>query len=179
MISITAVSCRIEQKAEDTKEVAEVQNDAKFKDNDKEKHEQFLVNVAEINLEENSLGQLAQKIRNRADIMEFGKMMETEQTKSLTELTQLAQQKLVTISTSSTDDAVEAYKKMENKFMKTFDKEYFDKMVDEHKDAIKLFEKASTDATDTAIKGWATLTLQALRSHLDHALTCQQKLEIM
>lgn len=53
--------------------------------------------------------------------------------------------------------------------MKTFDKEYCGKMVDEHKDAISLFEKASTNTTDTDIKAWATLTLQALRSHLDHA----------
>lgn len=179
LFSITVVSCSNSQKGEDTKEIAEEHNDAKFEDNDKEKDAQFLVNAAEINLEEISLGQLAQKNGNTADLKELGKMMEAGHTKSLTELTLLAQQKLITIPTSSTNDAQESHKKMDKKSLENFDKEYCDKMVKSHKDAISLFEKASTESTDSDIKAWATLTLQELRTHLDHALTCQQKLEKM
>ena len=106
-------------------------------------------------------------------------MMEAGHTKSLSELTLLAKEKLITIPTSSTDDAQESHKKMDKKSLENFDKEYCDKMVKSHKDAISLFEKASTESTDSDIKAWATLTLQELRTHLDHALTCQQKLEKM
>ncbi len=179
VISITVVSCGNEQKVEDTKEIADDQNDEKFNDNDKVRDAQFLVNASEISLEEISLGQLAQKKGNTTDIKELGKMMEAEHTKSLTELTSLAKQKLITIPTSLTDDAQKAYEKMEKESMKTFDEKYCDKMVEEHKDAIKLFEKASTDASDSDIKVWTTSTLQELRTHLDHALTCQRKLEKM
>jgi putative membrane protein len=103
LFSITVVSCSNSQKGEDTKEIADEHNDAKFEDNDKEKDAQFLVNAAEINLEEISLGQLAQKNGNTADLKELGKMMEAGHTKSLTELTLLAKEKLITIPTSSTE----------------------------------------------------------------------------
>jgi hypothetical protein len=93
LLSITVVSCSNSQKGEDTKEIAEEHNDAKFEDNDKEKDAQFLVNVAEINLEEISLGQLAQKNGNTADIKELGKMMEAGHTKSLNELTSISKRK--------------------------------------------------------------------------------------
>ena len=70
-------SCNNEKKPEDTKEVAEEHNDAKF-DNSKEKDAQFLVTAAEINLEEINLGQLAQNKGIMADVKALGKMMETE-----------------------------------------------------------------------------------------------------
>lgn len=53
MIGVT--SCN-SNKIEDTKEVAEESNDEKFKEKDNEKDAQFLVNAAELSMEEVSLG---------------------------------------------------------------------------------------------------------------------------
>ena len=53
-------ACGNSSKPEDTKVIAEEQNDEKLAAKTDEKDAQFLVNAAEISLEEISLGQLAQ-----------------------------------------------------------------------------------------------------------------------
>ena len=179
---IGASSCGDSQssapKQEDTKKVAEERNEAKFNTNKSEKDAQFLVNAAEISLEEIRLGQLAQKNSKMADVKEMGKMMENAHTKSLADLKALAMKKSITIPTAPTNDAEEAYKKLTDKDTK-FDKEYSDMMVKGHKDAIETFEKASNDATDADIKQWAASALPTLRTHLDYAMICQKKYDKM
>lgn len=177
-ILLGAASCNNDnnKKAEDTKDVAETHNDAKF-DDKKEKDAQFLVNAGEINLEEIKLGELAQQNAKIVDTKELGKMMVDAHKKAWADLTELAKKKNVTLPAAATDKANDAYKKLSDKSMTKFDKEYCDMMVDGHKDAIAMFEKASNESADADIKQWATAMLPELRTHLDHALACQKKCE--
>jgi putative membrane protein len=168
-------SCSNNQKPEDTKDVAEEHNDAKFDTNKQEKDAQFLVNAAEINLEQIELGQLAQQIGRTKHVKELGKMMEDVHTKSLNDLNILAKSKMVSIPSSPTDNAKDAYKTLNKKSGNDFDEAYADMMVSTHKDAIDVFEKASTNGNDTDIKNWATVSLPQMRSHLDHSIDCQKK----
>ncbi|MBL0049148.1 MAG: DUF4142 domain-containing protein [Bacteroidetes bacterium] len=167
------------KKTEDSKEVAEAYNDAKFENNKNEKEVQFLVNAAEINREEISLGQLAQQSGKTSDVKELGKMMEKAHTKSLLNLTAMAATKNISIPAAQTEKEQEVYKKLSDKSGINFDKTYAQMMVDGHKDAIKLFETASNESTDLDIKAWATATLPDLRLHLDHSLVCQKILSKM
>jgi putative membrane protein len=169
------VSCTNNQGTEDSKDVAEERNDAKFDDNKQQQDAQFLVNAAEINLEEIQLGQLAQQKGTVTHVKELGKMMEDAHTKSLRDLTALAAKKRITIPTSSTDNGRDLYQKLNEKSGKDFDKAYADMMVNRHKDAIAAFEDAATDSHDADIKNWATTTLPTLRTHMDHSLDCQKK----
>ncbi len=162
-------------KAEDSKAVAEKINDAKFDSNANEKDAQFLVNAAEINMEEISLGKLAQQKGNTAHVKELGKMTEDEHTKSMTDLTALAKTKMVTLPAAATSGAMDAYKELNSKSGNDFGKAYSDMMVSGHKDAIALFEKASTDCSDPDIRAWAAAALPALRIHLEHSLICQEE----
>ncbi len=168
------LSCNTDQTTDDSKEIAEEHNEAKFKNT---KDAQFLVNAAEINMEETLLGQLAQQNSIMTDVKEFGKMMEKAHRKSLAQLSELASKKLITIPTSPTDKAKEDYKKLSEKSGINFDKDYCDRMVSAHKDAISKFEKASTESNDADIREWATTTLPDLRKHLDYALNCQKACE--
>jgi len=177
--AIIGTSSCMSNKPEDTKEVAEEKNEQKFDNNNNEKDAQFLVNAAEINQEEISLGQLAQQKGGFSHVKELGKMMEEEHTKSLADLTALAQTKNISLPTSQTENGIDAYKKLNNKSGNAFGKEYSSMMVKGHKKAIELFEKASTDCTDPDIKAWATETLPTLRTHLDHALMCQKECDKM
>ncbi len=165
--------------SKNTKDVAEDHNDAKFDKNDNEKDAQFLVNAVEINMEEISLGQLAQQKGSTNHVKELGKMMEESHTKSLAELTALAQTKSITLPTSQTENGKEAYKDLNEKSGNDFGKEYSSMMVKGHEKAIELFEKASTDCTDPDIKAWATATLPLLRTHLDRAMVCEKQCKKM
>ena len=175
ILAVTMSSCN-NTKREDPKSVAEEHNEAKF-DNANEDDAKFLVNAAEINLEEIQLGQLAQTQGRSAHIKELGKMMEAEHTKAMEDLKTLAAKKQITIPTSLTDDGMSAKKKLMDTKASDFDKDYSNMMVDGHKDAISKFEKAANDSHDSDIRSWATSMLPALRTHLDHSITCQKECE--
>jgi putative membrane protein len=177
LLGFTFTSCDNSAKKEDTEEVAEEQNEAKFDDNKEEKNADFYVDVAEMNLMEIQLGQLAASKAVTDDVKELGKKMEAEHSKSLNELKALAEKKQVTIPTTLTEDGQDVYNKMNDKTGTDFDKDYCDRMVKDHKDAIDKFEKIVNKSTDADLQQWATSTLPALRSHLDHAMTCQEKLK--
>ncbi len=163
----------------DTKEVAEDANEAKFDSSKNEQDAQFLVNAAEINMEEIKLGQLAQQRASSADVKNFAKMMVEGHTKALSDLKGLAQTKQVSLPDSTTKDGLDHYGKLdEEKNGSDFDRKYCDMMVDAHKDAIDRFERAAGDNNaDAQIKQWASSMIPDLRSHLDQALTCQNKLQ--
>jgi putative membrane protein len=179
IVSFGITSCSNNAKTEDSKEVAEDKNDAKMDGMKDEADAQFLVNVAEINQEEISLGKLAQEKGSLTDVKELGKMMVDAHTKALADLSELAMKKSISLPEAKTDDVNEAYKEMNEKSGKKFDEKYCDKMVDGHKDAISKFEKASTDAVDPDIKMMATNMLPDLRKHLEMAEMCKKKCEAM
>ncbi len=163
--------------SEDSKKVAAEANDKKFDNTNREKDATFLVDAAEINLEEIKLGQLAQQKGTMADVKELGKMMEQAHSKAMSETDSLARKLLITIPSSSTENALDAYNKLDTKSGTEFDKAYCDKMVNGHKDAILLFEKVFTDLNNAEIKQWAANMLVGLRTHLEHAIECQKKCE--
>jgi putative membrane protein len=167
------------QKPNDTKSDAKEKNETKYGSTNKEKDAKFLVDVAEINLEEIQLGQLAQQKSTMADVKELGKMMETSHQKCMKDLETLAKKKSITIPTSLTDNGKDAYKKLNELSGTSFDKEYCDMMVKGHKDAIAEFEKVSKDSGDADIKQFALATLPELKKHLEHATACQTKCEKM
>lgn len=130
-------------------------------------------------MEEIRLGQLAQTKGTNDEIKNLGKMIETAHNQAQNELQALAAKKQISLPTSPTDNVLDAYKKLQDKKGTDFDKEFSDMMVSGHKDAISKFEKASTDAADADIRSWATSMLSGLRSHLDHSMNCQSKLDKM
>lgn len=179
MAAVVSISSCSTNNSKDTKEVAEEHNEAKFDKSGHEKDTQFLVNAAAINLEEISLGQLAQQ-KSSAEmnhLKKLGKMMEDAHKKSLAELTAMAQLKNISLPTSQTENGKMVYKKLNEKSGTDFGKEYSGLMVNGHKDAIALFEKASVDCSDPEIRAWATATLPTLRIHLDQSLICQTQCE--
>lgn len=154
----------------DTKEVAEDQNEARFNRDRQEKDAQFLVNMAEVNMEQIQLGQLAQQKGTTTHVKELGKIMEDTHTKSQRDLTALARSKSITIPTSATNDARDAYTDLNEKTGVDFDKAYSDLMVKRNEDAISAFEKATTDSYDTEIKNWAITSLPVLRTNLNYSI---------
>ena len=160
--------------ATEDKKSSEERNDAKF-DGKAEKDAQFAVEAADINLAEMSLGQLASTNAISDDTRELGSMMNKDHKKAYDDLAALASKKTITIPSTMSEASQKDYDKLSQKKGADFDKAYCDMMVDGHKDAISKFEKASKDAVDPDIQAWATNMLPSLRTHLDHAMTCQEK----
>lgn len=176
---VTGISACMNSKPKDTKEVVEEKNEQEIDTKINEKDAQFLVDASEMNMEGVSLGQLAQQKGGSSHVKELGKMMEDQHTISLNELIALAQTKNISLPTLQTEKGKETYKKQSGLPAKKFDKMYADLMVNEHKDAIVLFEAAAENSTDPEIKAWALATIPVLKMHLDQSLICQKQCEKM
>jgi len=172
-IFLAILSCN--RKSPDTKEVAEKNNELKFDNNKQKMDAEFLVKAAEINLEEIILGKLAQQKGSSSHVVALGKMMQEQHQRSLNNLTALAKTKMISLPTAITHEGDEAYTKLNKKLGIEFDKTYADMMVSGHQDAIRMFEKASTECQDPDIKAWAMNTLPELRTHLEHSIICQKE----
>jgi len=169
IIAISACSNREKQK--ENKSIVEEQ-EASFNNVATKSDSLFLVNVAQINLEEIKLGMLAQQISMTNDIEELGKIMEVDYTKFLNDLITLAVQKKIAIPTISTKDLKKEYKKLGKKAGGDFDLAYSTMMIDKIREIIFVFDAASNKADDAEIKLWATTSLPILRAQLDKAMSC-------
>jgi len=174
-MTLALQSCKNENKEEDTKEVAEEKNKAKFQNSNKEDAE-FLVDAAEFNLQQAELGKLTAVKSNSDDVKTFGKMMQEMYTAKMSDVNMVAVVKQISIPTSLTEDNKEDYNTLNKQDIQDFDKKYLESVVDDHKEAIDEYTSRMNKTNDADIKKWLTLELASLREHLDVAMTLQSKL---
>jgi putative membrane protein len=156
-------------KTEDSTEVAEEQNDANLDNTKVEDDAEFAVAAADGGMMEVKLGELAQTNAASAEVKKFGKTMSTDHAKANEELIALAQQKKITLPTALSDDKQKKYDDLAKKKGADFDKAYIDFMVEDHKDDVKEFEEAATEAKDAEVKAWAAGKVPTLKHHLEMA----------
>lgn len=176
-VSISLASCSSDNKVENSRNIAEQENNNTFDNYQQQRDAQFLVDAAVLNLEGILLGQLAQEKGTSIHVKELGKMMTDDHTTSQRGLVNLAARKNISIPTQPTDATKEVYANLNLKTGKEFDISFAKLMISEHEDAIEVFEKAINECSDSEIKNWATSELSVLRNHLLHAIECQNKIK--
>ena len=170
-------SCKQEPKAEDPKEVAEDQNEAKFETDSIEDDADYLVDAAEIDKIEIELGKLAQQKGVSQSVKNYGKMLVDDHTKSLGEVTALAKTKNVSLPVALTEEGQKKYDKLNEKSGVDFDKEFADLMVDGHEKAVDKITKISEKASDKALEVWASSKVSVLTAHLEKAKKLKKEVD--
>jgi putative membrane protein len=168
--SLCFVSCsNSKSDADDSKEVAEDQNEEKFDDTKLEDDSEFAVNVADAGMLEVQLGQLAQGNGTSSAVKKFGQEMITAHKKAGEELKALALQKSISLPATLSDKSQKKYDNLAQKTGKDFDDAYSDAMVSGHKDVVDAFKKEIDKGKDEELKSWATSTLPTVEHHLEMA----------
>jgi putative membrane protein len=162
------------KKNDDSKEVAEDQNEEKFEDTNLENDTEFAVKAADAGMAEVQLGQLAQTNASSAEVKKFAQSMIDDHSKANEELKSAAQQKNITLPAAISDKMKKKYDDLAEKRGNDFDKDYMDLMVSDHKDVIDAFEKEADKGKDPDLKTWASDKLPALRHHLEMAQQAQE-----
>jgi putative membrane protein len=129
----------------------------------------FAVKVANAGMKEVQLGKLAEEKGTGKGVKDFGAMMVRDHTKANDELKSLSAAKNITLPAAVSDENQKRIDDLSKKTGKDFDKDYIDMMVDDHKDAIDLFEKTAKNSKDSAFKNFAVKTLPTLYKHLGAA----------
>jgi putative membrane protein len=142
-----------------------------------EKCVEFATKAANAGMKEIELGKWAQEYATRQDVKDFGAAMITDHTNAAAELKSIAATKNVTLPTMVPEGVRNDIDKMKTKKQgKEIDKAYVDEMVKDHKDAVKLFEDASKNATDADLKNFAAKTLPTLQHHYDMVKAIKAKM---
>lgn len=179
LIAGSLISCKQNEKPEDTKEAAEEQNEAQFdKVASEEDEAAFLVDIAEIDLAEIEIAKLAEQKTANPDVKRFATMLVDDHKKSSAELKVLADHRQITLPTSITDKGKDQYNKIHDEEGKDFDAKFVNLMIDNHEKAIHKMEDASEDKKkDESIKIWASSKIANLTAHLQHAKMLKEQLD--
>jgi putative membrane protein len=175
VLAFGLVACGVQEVF--TKDESEDMNDENFDKRKDERDAQFLVNAAEIYMEEIGLARLAQEKGTTSPIKELGRTMEQDHQKSLDELTTLAKRKKMTIPNTITDQGDDSYRLLNEKIGDDFNETYANLMVKKHEDAISIFEKAANKSRDKQIKEWANSMLVVLRRDMSAAQSCASQFD--
>lgn len=120
----------------------------------------FFEKAAKAGMKEVEVSQAVQDRLMNPQVKDFAQTMVTDHTAVNNELSALAARKGVTLPAADSKVAEKWGKKD-----KGVDKDYIGEMVDDHEDAVKLFEHASK-SNDADIAAFAQKTLPALQHHL-------------
>ncbi len=161
------ISCGEENKPEGSMELAEERNDEKF--DVMEKDAQFMVDAANDGMMEIWLADLALQKSSNSEVKALATQTKADHEAAGAELTAMASQKNVSIPVTFSDELKKNHKNLVDETGADFDRDYMDLMVKHHKDAVKMFEKQSTDGSDADIKSWAASKVPTLRNHLEMA----------
>lgn len=137
----------------------------------------FLVKAANAGMAEVECGELAQEKAKDQRVKDFGAMMSRDHRAANDQVKALASQRNITLPDSVSDDKKKDKEDLAKKSGAAFDKAYMRAMVDDHNDAIDLFEKASSNVKDAEVKTFVDNTLPKLRHHLDSAKAVQKGLK--
>ena len=173
---LTFASCT-KTKNDDSKEVAEEQNEEKFEDTAMVDDTEFATSAADAGMMEVQLGSLAVSKASSPKVKEFAQAMITDHTKANEELKSLAAAKNITLPMALSEKNQKKYDDMTEKSGTEFDKEYSDLMVKDHKDVVDMFKKAAEKTRDSELKAWASEKLPALEHHLGMAETLKESVK--
>lgn len=128
---------------------------------------EFVMEAGVGGLMEVQAGQLAQQNAQNQRVKDFGSMMVTDHSKANDELKSYAASHGITLPANLPADKQKTLDKLKNMKGSSFDKEYVDMMVDDHKEDVAEFKKQSTNANDAQLKAWTANTVPVLQKHLD------------
>jgi len=126
----------------------------------------FALKAASAGLLEVKLGQLAADRASSAEVKMFAARMVDEHLKSNLELATLATVRRWTLPKEPDAKHQAQYDKLAKLSGPDFDRMYARQMVENHQEAVKLFEKEIKNGQDEQLIQWATKTLAVLKEHL-------------
>jgi putative membrane protein len=124
----------------------------------------FILRAAKNDKAEIALGQLAVQRSADSRVRDFAQRMVTDHQKTSNELMEIAARKGVNLMEEEELHA-DHTKKFADKTGAGFDEDYMEHMVDDHDEAVELFERAAKKSDDPEIAAFAAKHLPALQEH--------------
>jgi len=132
-----------------------------------EQAKSFLIDAIEGNLAEVQMGQLAQKLSTTTSVRAYGQMLEQEHTVANQKARAAASAMQVKPPTQPNSKQKADFERLSQLIGITFDEQFADHMVTDHKEDIQKYEKAA--AMNNPAGNYAKEVLPTLRKHEQNA----------
>jgi len=138
-------------------------------DNKRGGDQEFATKASAAGLAEVNLSNLAVRSATNPAVQQFAQRMVQDHTRANQQLIQIANQKNVRLATNMDKKHQDLMNQLTKSQGAQFDRRYMRQMVQDHEEAVKLFERESKDGNDAALKQFAATALPILRDHLKMA----------
>ena len=126
----------------------------------------FANTVAQANLGEIAMGNLAQQKASNDAVKQFAKTIVDDHTNAGQQLKNWASQSSFTLPTGITPEDSSAKASLSSASGSQFDQKFIQTQLQDHKKAIALFEKQLKEGQDPKLKEFAQTTLPVLQDHM-------------
>lgn len=175
LLSVGITSCTRDNSETNTQKDAENRNDQKFNNAD-ETDAKFIVDAYAAGMKEIRVSERVKDQLATADARSLATMMISEHTAINNKLRALAASKQISLPTDLTTGEENDINDLAKKSGNDLDKAYTNALISDHEDAVKLFDKASSNALDAEIRDLFEDNLPKIRMHLEMAKTTRDKL---
>jgi putative membrane protein len=124
----------------------------------------FAQNVAKASMGEVEISRVAAERSSNPRVREFAEQMIKDHSQLNDELATLAANRGITLPAK--DNVADKWMKQN---AKDFDRDYLKRMVADHEDAVKLFQKQATEGENAELVAFARKHLEAIQHHLEQA----------
>lgn len=131
----------------------------------------FVEKAAKASMSEIAISRVAAARTSNPEVRRFAQMMIEDHDRATDEMSALAAGRGIALPAKDPHPD-----KWEKRDAKNFDKEYLEKMVSDHQDVVKLFEKQAKDGVDVDTVAFARKHLPKMQEHLQHALDLKRAL---
>ena len=176
VFSVMALSACNSKKAEDSKEVAEEQNEAKFDTTKMEDDAERAIDIADGGMLEVKLGELAQTNGVAKRVKDYGMMMTKDHGMANSDFEKIAEKHNISLPTVLSDKSQKTYDKLAGLKGADFDKEYVSTMVDGHEDTLEVLKKESEDGKNADMKAFAMKIIPTVEKHLESIKAMKDKM---
>ncbi len=173
--SCTNATPDMDKRAND-KKAAEEQNNSKF-DRIGKQDASYVVDIYARELYEMEFAACAKEMASRQDVKALSDTVITIHNLITDSMKELAEKKGITLPLQLDQDKVDEIRKTVEKEKEYFDQYFTDKVVTDHKDILKLFQKASDDANDAGISNFFSSRQEQLKILLTRALQTRERLK--
>jgi putative membrane protein len=136
----------------------------------------FVTRASSMNVAEINVHKAAQSHATTADVKAHAKHMLTDHQKMGDEMKALAERKNMTVSSDPPAEKTRMLDDLNTRKGKDWDMAYLDAQVNDHNEAISLFESGSASVKDADLKALIDKTLPTLRDHLQMVKDAQAKM---
>lgn len=159
------------------KQVIKEENKEKFGSKTEERNAQFVSDAISDSYHEIRLADVALNKSMNSEIKKIAQHLKDDHNGVINDFKKIADTKVISVPTGPDKDAENDATTFSNKKMSDFDMDWLEKVKDMHEKAIKKFEEANKDLTDSDIKALASSSLSKLREHLNMVMQLQNKMK--